>query len=654
MKHPQLWAAIVMVWSACGSNSEPGDSPAARSEPAAREPAPVEAELFPPAARRLLRSPALDLLPADTAGVVVVADPSGLADRLGLCDDDRGAALGRDLVTLVGFDLLHPGADDAPPVIEPDQPVAMAWLDPAASQRLLLFATSDPAAVRAAVDGSSRGKKRARRRAPSRVFERDGLVAVVLGPPSRELTDRLAAVTPDSRLTATPGFTAAAAALRFGDDAAAYLDPRAYPLWGAARGVAIGATLDDRHLRAAAAVALAPLATVAPVPSPSPAVRTEAWVAALGRRLGVDLGAAPAPADDPVLTRVLAARQPVAVVRGSALALYRGALRVAPQLVLARQAALRDAAEFGMIGLLNSGKASEKQRQERQELHRKISELAAERDRQAAELVDALGTDLGQLAMFARADGEVALLYGGVFPSVPPGSIVERAVELWWLRSSHSPEGSEIAALEQQNEELGRRIDRLESAAFAKMLGGPIGDGSMWGDSIGDSFGSGGFGLSGIGSGGGGTGGGAGTTGIGTIGHGGGGGYYSGYGHGGGGTGYGSGRSRRASGGAVSAGGGGGSSAGGTAAEQGKLDRAVIRQYIAARKRRFQDCRQPGVVGKVKVSFTIKADGWVARASATGLGDREVEACLEGIFSTFQFPAPSGGPVSSSYPVLFD
>ena len=56
--------------------------------------------------------------------------------------------------------------------------------------------------------------------------------------------------------------------------------------------------------------------------------------------------------------------------------------------------------------------------------------------------------------------------------------------------------------------------------------------------------------------------------------------------------------------------------------------------------------------GTVTVHFTINsAAGLVVTATADGLGDTEVEACVAGVIREIEFPrAEDGGPVQVNYP----
>ncbi|MEO8178135.1 MAG: AgmX/PglI C-terminal domain-containing protein [Deltaproteobacteria bacterium] len=171
--------------------------------------------------------------------------------------------------------------------------------------------------------------------------------------------------------------------------------------------------------------------------------------------------------------------------------------------------------------------------------------------------------------------------------------------------------------------------------------------GNMWGDEIGEAFGSGGLGLSGIGEGGGGRGEGIGLGNIGTLGHG------AGTGTG---QGFGSGHGRL-----------GGSHR--TATPQirmgatqvsGRLPPEVIRRIVRQNYGRFRLCyeqglgRNPNLEGRVTVRFVIGRDGAVSNVSNGGsdLPDSNVVGCVVKAFYGLSFPKPEGGIVTVSYPIM--
>ncbi len=172
--------------------------------------------------------------------------------------------------------------------------------------------------------------------------------------------------------------------------------------------------------------------------------------------------------------------------------------------------------------------------------------------------------------------------------------------------------------------------------------------GNMWGDEIGDAFGSGGLGLSGIGEGGGGRGEGIGLGNIGTLGHG------SGTGTG---QGFGSGHGRL-----------GGSHK--TKAPQvrmgatqvnGRLPPEVIQRIVRQNFGRFRMCyeqglaRNPNLEGRVGVRFVIGRDGAVSNAGNGGsdIPDSGVVSCTISAFYGLSFPQPEGGIVTVTYPIMF-
>lgn len=172
--------------------------------------------------------------------------------------------------------------------------------------------------------------------------------------------------------------------------------------------------------------------------------------------------------------------------------------------------------------------------------------------------------------------------------------------------------------------------------------------GNMWGDEIGDAFGSGGLGLSGIGEGGGGRGEGIGLGNIGTLGHGAGTGTGQGFGAGNGRLG-GSHKTRTPS---VRM---------GATAVNGRLPAEVIRRIVRQNFGRFRMCyeqglgRNPNLEGRVGVRFVIGRDGSVSNVGNGGsdIPDSGVVSCVISAFYGLSFPQPEGGIVTVTYPIMF-
>jgi hypothetical protein len=75
---------------------------------------------------------------------------------------------------------------------------------------------------------------------------------------------------------------------------------------------------------------------------------------------------------------------------------------------------------------------------------------------------------------------------------------------------------------------------------------------------------------------------------------------------------------------------------------------------------RFRGCYEtalrgnPSLQGRVSVSFSIGRDGSVGSASASGdLPDGGVMSCVAKQFYGLSFPAPEGGIVTVTYPIMF-
>jgi hypothetical protein len=170
--------------------------------------------------------------------------------------------------------------------------------------------------------------------------------------------------------------------------------------------------------------------------------------------------------------------------------------------------------------------------------------------------------------------------------------------------------------------------------------------GNLWGDQIGDAYGTAGLSLSGTGLGGGGRGEGVGVGRVGTIGH--------GLGHGiGGGVGAGHGHLE------------GGHTPGppfrrdGSTTVSGRLPPETIQRVVRASFGRFRGCyaealdRNPTLEGRVVVKFVIDRDGSVSTSADAGSDmTAPVTDCVVRRFGDLSFPPPTGGVVTVVYPLV--
>ena len=172
--------------------------------------------------------------------------------------------------------------------------------------------------------------------------------------------------------------------------------------------------------------------------------------------------------------------------------------------------------------------------------------------------------------------------------------------------------------------------------------------GNMWGDDIGESWGSNGLGLTGIGEGSGGKGEGIGIGGIGTC----------------GGTicsglegGFGRSLGRNAPGHQTRA----PRIAIQPASVSGHLPGEVVQRIVRQNYGRFRMCyeqglnKNPNLQGRVSVRFVIGRDGAVSNVANGGsdLPDSGVVSCVIGAYYGLSFPAPENGIVTVSYPIMF-
>jgi hypothetical protein len=180
--------------------------------------------------------------------------------------------------------------------------------------------------------------------------------------------------------------------------------------------------------------------------------------------------------------------------------------------------------------------------------------------------------------------------------------------------------------------------------------------GELYGEEIGESGGAGGLGLIGLGEGGGGRGEGVGIGGIGTCG-----------------TNCGMGPGKWG----IGPGGGTADSVGRTAGPghvtkvptvrpgklelSGRIPAEVIQRTVRQNYGRFRSCydmglrTNPNLTGRVTARFVIGRDGAVSNAMNGGgdLPDAAVTSCVISAFYGLSFPAPDGGIVTVTYPIMF-
>jgi len=193
--------------------------------------------------------------------------------------------------------------------------------------------------------------------------------------------------------------------------------------------------------------------------------------------------------------------------------------------------------------------------------------------------------------------------------------------------------------------------------------------GELQGTMVGDAFGVSGLDLTGTGEGGGGGGGGVGLGSVGTIGHGDGVGIGQDQGPGGGACGCGeAGRLAGISFGLGHVNGAAHESRAmtcrcvdGEIEVSGRLPPETIQRVVRQSFGRFRACyeaglaRNPGLAGRVSTRFVIVRDGTVGAVADAGadLADADVGACVRRAFGALEFPAPTGGVVNVTYPIVF-
>ena len=91
------------------------------------------------------------------------------------------------------------------------------------------------------------------------------------------------------------------------------------------------------------------------------------------------------------------------------------------------------------------------------------------------------------------------------------------------------------------------------------------------------------------------------------------------------------------------------------------LDRGQVKAVIQSARKRWARCyrearaRTPGIAGKVKVAFTIQANGSVAnaRVEASAFDDKRFHTCLTTTVENLRFPS-NDGDTEITYPLVFE
>jgi hypothetical protein len=87
--------------------------------------------------------------------------------------------------------------------------------------------------------------------------------------------------------------------------------------------------------------------------------------------------------------------------------------------------------------------------------------------------------------------------------------------------------------------------------------------------------------------------------------------------------------------------------------------RAAVREGIPGMRECYEEWLkvQPGLGGRVKVTFTVDTDdgveGKVERVSLgdAGIGHLAMEGCILSVFDELRFEAPLDGPINITYPI---
>ena len=92
---------------------------------------------------------------------------------------------------------------------------------------------------------------------------------------------------------------------------------------------------------------------------------------------------------------------------------------------------------------------------------------------------------------------------------------------------------------------------------------------------------------------------------------------------------------------------------------RGALDKEIIRRVIRRSALKFLSCyedelkKDPALEGKVILSFVIDKDGTIAAHRISKTFSNEVGECIDKMLAPLAFPAPEGGSVEVTYPLIF-
>jgi hypothetical protein len=97
-----------------------------------------------------------------------------------------------------------------------------------------------------------------------------------------------------------------------------------------------------------------------------------------------------------------------------------------------------------------------------------------------------------------------------------------------------------------------------------------------------------------------------------------------------------------------------------TEIQGGRIPPQVVQRIVRQNFGRFRLCYQQGLAqnpsleGRIPVRFVIGRDGAVSNVSALGgFPDSKVQSCVQSAFYGLSFPAPEGGVVKVTYPLMF-
>ncbi|MDB4961731.1 MAG: domain containing protein [Myxococcales bacterium] len=97
----------------------------------------------------------------------------------------------------------------------------------------------------------------------------------------------------------------------------------------------------------------------------------------------------------------------------------------------------------------------------------------------------------------------------------------------------------------------------------------------------------------------------------------------------------------------------------GVARATGAYDAALVRRHVKHNAGKLQYCYEKQLQvdktlhGTLNAALTVGSDGLVRSATATGLGNKNVESCVAAVIKAIEFPRPKAGDITATISLTF-